>query len=297
MINSVLDNEEYAVKELSFERPDDGEVNFIVSTTSGFNDSTGYEKLNSFFNRDYLEKHALDIQSRGGRGQALLFELPYQSGGLLYGSIKDLALDSGLKSESELNFKKSYGMCLRHYYRGGLVGKFIKDGFWRYDAWGRRARLEFKLLNYLYLNDMEVPRPLICREQVGSFFIKNDIIVQRIDASKNLAELFKENYDLGSDVIDNVAFVIAKLASFKVVHTDLNIRNILINDKLKVFLIDFDKCFYKPDFAIKDLQGMLSRLERSILKEKELCHYDKFNGEALAQKLSLQCLEHYQKSF
>ena len=53
-------------KQLSFERPNEGEVNFIVSAHSGFNHSTGFETLNRYFNHEFLNNNALDSKVRAG---------------------------------------------------------------------------------------------------------------------------------------------------------------------------------------------------------------------------------------
>ena len=49
-------------------------------------------------------------------------------------------------------------------------------------------------------------------------------------------------------------------------HTDLNIHNILIDDKDKVWIIDFDKCHQASEGRWRELN--LERLKRSFLKEK-----------------------------
>ncbi len=316
MSNYGVDSENSKIKQLSFERPNEGEINFIVSAHSGFNHSTGFETLNRYFNHEFLNNNALDLKSKGGRGEALLGSLPYKTMALLYGPIKDLELNEddrgggggsygwclrhyfrgGLISKfikdgfwrfdkwacrarlefellTELYSLGLPGWCLRHYFRGGLISKFIKDGFWRFDKWACRARLEFELLTELYSLGLPVPRPLIAREQVGTFLVTNDILVERIDNTNNLAELLEQKASMDDALIDEIANTIAKFAFHKVVHTDLNIRNLLINDKGQCFVIDFDKCFIKDGFTKYDLITMLNRLERSFNKEKELCHY------------------------
>lgn len=278
MSNYYVGPQDPMSKTLSFERQE-GQVNFIVSSSSGFNNSSSYDDLNRFFNLEYLQEHATDITSKGGRGQVMLFSLPYQLIGALYGPKKDRAL---LK-EDEL--KETYHLCVRHYFRGGLIGKVLKDIFWRYSSWSQRARLEFELCLELYHQGLPVPRPLIAREQVGSFFVKNDIVVEQIDNTLNLAELLERDGALSNSALKGIAYALGKLSRAKVVHSDLNIRNILLNDKDECFIIDFDHCGIKEKFGPNDLKAMLSRLERSFYKEKELKHYEGLDVAALMEQI------------
>lgn len=278
------------IKELSFDRPHEGKVNFIVSAKSGFNDSSTFDALNRFFDHEILKANALEIQNKGGRGNALLCDLPYKFMGLLYGPLKNIEQS---KLENTV-IKNNYGMCLRHYFRGGLIGKFLNDSFWRFDKWACRARLEFELLSELNEQGLPVPRPLICREQVGFFFIKNDIVVEKIDHTSNVAEILQEKGDLLPELRENIANTIAKFALYKVVHSDLNIRNILINEQNQCFVIDFDKCFIKDNFEKSDLMEMLDRLERSFNKEKELQHYEQFDVNQLCKQIKDQALASYE---
>ena len=53
-----------------------------------------------------------------------------------------------------------HGMLLRHYYRGGLVGKVNKDRFWREPEQQSRAIHEFDLLGKLVELGLPVPKPI-----------------------------------------------------------------------------------------------------------------------------------------
>lgn len=270
--------QEPSTKTLSFERQT-GQVNFIVSLQSGFNKSSSYDDLNRFFDLEYIKANANDMTTKGGRGQALLFSVPYQLIGALYGPKKDRAL----LSTQEL--KANYHLCLRHYFRGGMIGKLLKDSYWRFSSWAMRARLEFELCNELYNKGLPVPRPLIAREQVGTFFVKNDIIVEQIENAINVAELLERDGTLSAKTLEGIAQALVKFAKAKVVHSDLNIRNILLNEKNECFFIDFDHCGTKEQFANSDIKAMLSRIERSLNKEKELKGYEQICVETLIAKI------------
>jgi len=67
---------------------------------------------------------------------------------------------------------------------------------------------------------------------------------------------------------------VKKLHQAQVNHTDLNIHNILVDNRGKVWIIDFDKCAEKPGNDWKEEN--LSRLLRSFRKEvkKRAIHWD-----------------------
>ena len=68
-------------------------------------------------------------------------------------------------------------------------------------------------------------------------------------------------------MIKKLIYLVKRFFEHDVVHTDLNIHNIMLSESGEVYLIDFDKCRQTLlRQAHKD--AMLSRLKRSFLKEK-----------------------------
>ncbi len=176
--------------------------------------------------------------------------------------------DSGSEGKEAL---PSYPLCLRQYRRGGFVGKFIKTSFCRFAPFAQRARLEFELTAQLfYEHKLPVPRPLIAREIMGTFTVENAIVVEQIPHTRNLAEILATGRTLTSDELKTIGNTLAHFFVTHVVHSDLNIRNILLNDEGKCFVIDFDKCYCCEKFGKNHVSKMLSRLERSFAKEKQL---------------------------
>ena len=113
-----------------------------------------------------------------------------------------------------------------------------------------------------------MPRPLIAREQVGSIWIKNDIVVEQIPNTKNIAEILEQG-ELTQGQMRKIGMMLRRFFDAGLMHTDLNIRNILIDNEDQCFLIDFDKCEIRANLSKSDERSMLSRLERSFNKEKE----------------------------
>ena len=66
------------------------------------------------------------------------------------------------KGRTRAHFLRFSGhdMVLRHFYRGGLIGRFNKDRYLRKPAKSSRAMQEFKLLVWMREQGLPVPRPL-----------------------------------------------------------------------------------------------------------------------------------------
>ncbi|WP_040356578.1 3-deoxy-D-manno-octulosonic acid kinase [Candidatus Photodesmus anomalopis] len=157
---------------------------------------------------------------------------------------------------------------LRHYNRGGLVGKLIKDLYF-FSSWEKtRVYQELQLLKKLTNLGLNVPRPFAARVIKRGFFLyQADLLCERIVDAKNLGQILKHK-PITENVYQNIGAEIAKLHNEQVNHSDLNIYNILLDDKGEIWLIDFDKCNIKSKNKNNNWKkNNLSRLKRSFIKE------------------------------
>lgn len=160
---------------------------------------------------------------------------------------------------------------LRHYYRGGLVGKLNKDKFWPEPAAQSRAMAEFSLLWQMRLWGLPVPRPCAALYQLHSLGYSADILIERIPGTTDLAHLLQQR-PLTDTEWQQLGAVIASFHQHQVYHSDLNCHNILLDQQGQFWLIDFDKCAIRtaadfPDQSWKPQN--LQRLLRSLNKEKQ----------------------------
>ena len=160
---------------------------------------------------------------------------------------------------------------LRHYYRGGLVGKLNKDKFWPEPAAQSRAMAEFSLLWQMRLWGLPVPRPCAALYQQHSFGYSADILIERIPDTTDLAHLLQQR-PLTNAEWQQLGALIASFHQHQVYHSDLNCHNILLDKQGQFWLIDFDKCAIRtaadfPDQSWK--QQNLQRLLRSLNKEQQ----------------------------
>lgn len=170
-----------------------------------------------------------------------------------------------------LNTKDLFGVdtALRHYYRGGLWGKFNKDRYHFQSFTETRSVAEFQLLNQLHQAGVAVPKPIAARVKKGKLGIcyQADILIEKIENAQDLTALL-QTQQLPNDIWQAIGKLIRQLHDLQICHTDLNAHNILVQqleNEQKCWLIDFDKCGQKSGDSWK--QGNLERLHRSFVKE------------------------------
>lgn len=157
------------------------------------------------------------------------------------------------------------GMLLRHYYRGGLVGKINKDRFAREAIAKSRAMAEFELLIRLRECQLPVPKPLAARyEKAPVWGYRADILVEIIPQAEDLFKLLGQRH-LTTQEWRQVGSVIRLFHATGVYHSDLNCHNIMLDADGKVWLVDFDKCDFRE--AGEWQQANMARLLRSLHKE------------------------------
>lgn len=152
----------------------------------------------------------------------------------------------------------------RHYRRGGLFGKLVADSY-IFQGWQKtRCYQEWQLLASMHDQGIHVPRPIAARAVREGLSYRADLISEKIPNARDLVSILQEQ-SLDADMYQKIGDEIRKMHSAQVNHTDLNIHNILIDDRQKVWLIDFDKCYQQLGDGWK--QGNWDRLKRSFEKE------------------------------
>ncbi|MBZ9612423.1 lipid IV(A) 3-deoxy-D-manno-octulosonic acid transferase [Rheinheimera maricola] len=162
----------------------------------------------------------------------------------------------------------SHEFVVRHYYRGGLIGKLLQDKFSFQATLASRAMQEFALLRQLRRFNLPVPRPLAAQYQRHGLHYKSDLIIELVPQSRDLAGVLSAVGSLNDDKWQQLGALIARFHQHGVYHSDLNCHNILLDANADFWLIDFDKCALRP--AGNWQQANLARLLRSLNKERSL---------------------------
>lgn len=150
---------------------------------------------------------------------------------------------------------------LRHYRRGGLIGKLLHDQYcWLGQARSRVVR-EMGVTQKLY--DMGLPVPMVVggRLSPNGLMYRCDLITQALPVESSMAEALEV---LSLERWAQIGVVLAKFHAVGLWHADLNAHNIQLSSE-QVWVIDFDRAVFKAP-ATNWQRKNLQRLWRSVCK-------------------------------
>ena len=162
---------------------------------------------------------------------------------------------------------------LKHYYRGGAVASILKDRYLGFSIIKSRAFREFRLLKKM--NELGLPVPIAVAAHVkkGMLYYRADLITEELKQTETLSDVLS-NSVLGDEDWQKIGRCIKRFHQHDIYHADLNARNILLTENMKIYLIDFDNSYIRLGSSSWKMAN-LSRLKRSLLKFKN--NTDGFN--------------------
>lgn len=191
----------------------------------------------------------------------------FSAEGWLHAEVLTGALRSGGRGETMYVGNVPRQFVLRHYRRGGLIGKLIRDKYVFSGADQTRSFLEWRLLDKLAANNMRVPRPAAARYVQRGTFYTADLITVRIPDIVPLSQYIAENRP--DEAFWNACgAAIFEFHAAGVYHADMNAYNVQIDKDGLLWLLDFDKGRLRQPGAWQ--QETLSRLHRSLRKIVDL---------------------------
>jgi 3-deoxy-D-manno-octulosonic acid kinase len=153
---------------------------------------------------------------------------------------------------------------LRHYRRGGLFGRLVRDRYLWTGAARTRAFREFRLMAELVGRGLPVPAPLMAGYRRFGAFYRADLLTARVPQARTLAQCLPQALADG-ELLDALGRTLGRFHAHGVCHADLNAHNLLLDGDRCWWLIDFDRGRLRAPSA--GWQGRrLARLERSLLK-------------------------------
>jgi 3-deoxy-D-manno-octulosonic acid kinase len=155
---------------------------------------------------------------------------------------------------------------VRHYRRGGLIGKLVADRYLWSGIEATRAWREWRLLAGLYSEGFPVPQPIAAHVVHEGLFYRADIVTRRLDATPLSEQL--QHGRLSSHGWQAIGATLRRFHGAGVWHADLNAHNILLAGD-QMFLIDFDRGHRGRLFSYQ-ARGNISRLRRSLDKLNRL---------------------------
>jgi 3-deoxy-D-manno-octulosonic acid kinase len=163
------------------------------------------------------------------------------------------------------DLEKIGSVVLKHYCRGGLLGKVVKEKYLRFLQ--TRPAHEFKVLEKALCAGINVPEPIAWIVK-GDFFYSGWLLMKKIDYDFSLADTGQIPESELTTILQALSSQIELLIKNRIYHIDLHPGNVLVDKTRKVYLIDFDKAkFFKG--ALNDLRDeYLCRWRRAILKHE-----------------------------
>ena len=151
---------------------------------------------------------------------------------------------------------------LRHYHRGGMPRRLIRDSYlWCGENAARPVR-ELRVLAALAEAGAPVPNPVAARVvRSGGFYYRGDILVARIRDVQPLADVAAT---LPEARWVEVAHALRRFHDAGGWHADLNANNILLSSQ-QIAIIDLDRGLVRCSDARRQ-RANLRRLHRSLVK-------------------------------
>lgn len=171
---------------------------------------------------------------------------------------------------------------LRHYMRGGLIGKLVRDKYLWTGENATRPFAEWRMLAKMADSGLRVPRPAAARYRRTGFVYTADILTVRIPRVRPLSGLLEERR-CGAGFWQSLGESVQSFHSEGVYHADMNAHNLQIDDIDNLWMLDFDRGrFLQPG---PWQQRTLSRLHRSLQKIRTLNPAVNFGSENWEQFL------------
>jgi len=150
---------------------------------------------------------------------------------------------------------------LRHFIRGGLIGKLVRDSYLWTGEDNTRAFAEWRMLAKMADKGLRVPRPAAARYRRHGVFYTADIITVRIPDVMPLSGRIAANA-LHADFWESLGRAVQGFHANGVYHADMNAYNLQIDDDGDLWMLDFDQGRLLPPGPWQ--QKTLSRLHRSL---------------------------------
>lgn len=172
---------------------------------------------------------------------------------------------------------------LRHFMRGGLLGRFVRDSYLWLGEDKTRPFAEWRLLYKLHEKGLPVPRPAVARYRRNGPLYTADIITCRVPDIRSLSIRLTESAP-SEEFWAALGGCIRRFHDAGVNHADLNAYNVQVAVDDSITLLDFDRgCIVA---AGPWQQKNLARLHRSLQKVSRLdprVHYSEANWQQLLE--------------
>lgn len=165
---------------------------------------------------------------------------------------------------------------LRHFVRGGLIGRLVRDRYLFNGEDKTRAFAEWRMLAKMADSGLRVPRPAAARYRRHGMFYTADLITVRIPGVRPLSEVIAGKPQ-DSGFWESLGASVQGFHAAGVYHADMNAYNLQIDGKGALWMLDFDRGRLLQPGSWQ--QQTLRRLHRSLQKIRTLDARLHFSGE------------------
>jgi 3-deoxy-D-manno-octulosonic acid kinase len=155
--------------------------------------------------------------------------------------------------------------ALRHYRRGGWIGRVIADRYVWLGLAHTRPWREFMLTRELHAKGLPVPMPVAAHVVRTGPTYRGDLLTLRIAGADPLADVLLSGA-MPAAHWTQLGRVLRRFHVAGVRHDDINARNVLRDARGVFHVIDFDKAQLLPSGAWQAQN--LARFQRSLMKFK-----------------------------
>ncbi len=153
------------------------------------------------------------------------------------------------------------------------MASVLKDRYLGFSVIKSRAFREFRLLKKMNELGLSVPVAVAAHVNKGMLSYRADLITEELKQTRTLSDVLSHSV-LGDEDWQKIGRCIKRFHQHDIYHADLNARNILLTENMKIYLIDFDNSYIRLGSSSWKMAN-LSRLKRSLLKFKD--NTDGFN--------------------
>ena len=181
-------------------------------------------------------------------------------------SISTPTIEDGLEGRTKVTKIHLDGIgpiVVKHYMRGGFIGKFNKRFYLNLGK--PRPRIELEQLYRAGDAGINVPEP-VCFAVSGTLFYRAWLVTREIEHPQSLAQLVMKDMELARPVLKKLIPQILLLLENRIYHKDLHPGNVLIDQNNRIYIIDFDKAgLFRGDRQTL-LNIYLKRWKRAAIK-------------------------------
>lgn len=152
---------------------------------------------------------------------------------------------------------------LRHYHRGGIVGRFLQDHFVWNGKGLTRPFLEWDLLYQIQQDSLPAPAPVAARYIRTGWLYTADLITVRLPDVMPFSNRLQQG-PAAPAIWTAVGECVGRFHAAGYFHADLSTHNLQIDTHDRIFLLDFDRGSKRSPGNWQ--QQNIDRLHRSCLK-------------------------------